>query len=101
MGMNPLFFMTLLFTLPMNMHLNSIIIITRNHCFYSESMRKFLRAKNLNFVDLNEDELNADIKAITNEKNFTYPSVYLNGKHIGGYTNGSGYIESILSQSQA
>jgi len=61
------------------------IIITRSGCQFSENMRVLLRSKNIPFLDLNESILDADIMSITSFPGHTYPSVFVNGKHIGGY----------------
>ncbi|KAL6121432.1 hypothetical protein NUSPORA_01643 [Nucleospora cyclopteri] len=67
--------------------LKKVIIITRNNCRWSQKMRDLLVRQNIPYLDLNEDILDADIKAITNYPGFTYPSVFLHGKFIGGFEN--------------
>ncbi|ORD93257.1 hypothetical protein ECANGB1_488 [Enterospora canceri] len=64
---------------------NEVIIITRDGCGYSEAMREMCKDRKLKCLDLNEDTLKADIKAITSKKFYTYPMVFEDGEFIGGY----------------
>lgn len=73
---------------------NNVVMITRNGCGFSQAMRDLCFEKKLKCVDLNEDVLDADIKAITTKKVFTYPSVFVNGVHIGGYTEANEYFNN-------
>lgn len=73
----------------------NVIIITRNNCGFSQAMRDLCEIKDLKCLDLNEDMLSADIKAITTKPNHTYPSVFVDGTHIGGYLESEEYFEEL------
>ena len=74
---------------------NRVVIITRNNCPYSEAMRDLCTAKDLKCADLNEDEIKSNIKVITNQPLQTYPSVYVDGKFIGGFEQAEKYFKDL------
>ena len=73
-----------------------VIIITRDHCPYSQAMRRLLETKRIPFLDINEDLVDADVKAITNQPKHTYPSVYIDGTFIGGFEDAEKYFQRSL-----
>ena len=68
--------------------LNSALIITADWCPYCKKAKMLLVKNKIPYVniDIEKNDITPnDIKILTNQ--MSIPQIYLNGKHIGGYTD--------------
>jgi glutaredoxin 3 len=83
-----------------------VLTYTVDYCPYCKKAKALLREKGVDFEDIditaNEDEMREKIGKITGGKT-TVPQIFIDGVHIGGYTDlkaldDSGKLDELLAQ---
>ena len=68
--------------------INSALILSADWCPYCKKAKMLLVKNKIPYVNIDIEKNNiepGDIKILTNQTSI--PQIYLNGKHIGGYTD--------------
>ena len=83
-----------------------VLAYTVDYCPYCKKAKALLKEKGVDFEDVditaNEDAMRKKIAEISGGKT-TVPQIFINGVHIGGYTdlkalNDSGKLDEMLAQ---
>ncbi|OGH97142.1 MAG: glutaredoxin 3 [Candidatus Melainabacteria bacterium GWA2_34_9] len=83
-----------------------VLTYTVDYCPYCKKAKALLREKGVDFEDVditaNEDEMREKLSGITGGRT-TVPQIFINGVHIGGYTDlkvldDSGKLDEMLTQ---
>jgi len=83
-----------------------VLTYTVDYCPYCKKAKALLREKGVDFEDVditaNEDEIREKLSGITGGRT-TVPQIFINGVHIGGYTDlkvldDSGKLDEMLTQ---
>lgn len=83
-----------------------VLAYTVDYCPYCKKAKALLKEKGVDFEDVditaNEDAMREKIGEITGGKT-TVPQIFINGIHVGGYTdlkalNDSGKLDEMLAQ---
>ena len=83
-----------------------VLAYTVDYCPYCKKAKALLKEKGVDFEDVditaNEDEMREKIAEISGGRT-TVPQIFINGVHIGGYTdlkalNDSGKLDEMLAQ---
>ncbi|HBG49514.1 MAG TPA: glutaredoxin 3 [Cyanobacteria bacterium UBA9971] len=83
-----------------------VLTYTVDYCPYCKKAKALLRDKGVDFEDIditaNEDEMREKLSGITGGRT-TVPQIFINGVHVGGYTdlkalNDSGKLDEMLAQ---
>ncbi|OGI03439.1 MAG: glutaredoxin 3 [Candidatus Melainabacteria bacterium GWF2_32_7] len=81
-----------------------VLTYTVDYCPYCKKAKALLREKGVDFEDIditaNEDEMREKLSEITGGRT-TVPQIFINGVHVGGYTdlkalNDSGKLDEML-----
>jgi len=83
-----------------------VLTYTVDYCPYCKKAKALLTEKGVDFEDIditaNEDEMRGKLAEIANGRT-TVPQIFINGVHVGGYTdlkalNDSGKLDEMLAQ---
>lgn len=67
--------------------MSKIIIYSKNYCPYCDRAKQFVKAKNLEFIEVNitsDTKLQAECFSKSNGQK-TVPQIFFGGTHIGGF----------------
>lgn len=64
-----------------------IIVYTAPNCTYCEQAKALLNSLNLPYEELDAREHKEYIKGVLNVTRFTVPQIWIDGEHVGGFTN--------------
>lgn len=83
-----------------------VLTYTVDYCPYCKKAKALLKEKGVDFEDIditaNEDEMREKLSGITGGRT-TVPQIFINGVHVGGYTdlkalNDSGKLDEMLAK---
>ena len=82
-------------------------IYTTDYCPYCKKAKKLLDTKGIKYEEINlTNDPDMRSKLVETTGRNTVPQIYINGKHIGGYTDlerdeMSGHLDLILSEQES